>query len=474
MADTPRRLVVVSNRLPVVVSQENGRWQIQSGSGGLITALAPVLRRHSGLWIGWPGAPPEAPLDRLLAQASEEAGYTLHAVGLDEDLIHGYYSGFSNEILWPLFHDMLGRCVFSPAYWGPYREANRRFAETIAEATEEEDFIWVQDYHLILVAQALRELGVRRRAGFFLHIPFPTSDLFRRLPWRLQIIGALLEYEVIGFQTEHDRRNFVRTVRELLPGATMEARRRVTAITVGGHRTLVGHFPIGIDYDAFQGRAKTPEVAEAAWLFHENLPRRKIVLGVDRLDYTKGVRRRMHAFEMFFEKYPELQREVSLVQIVVPSRTEVPEYQQIQREIEHMVGHINGKFSREGWVPIFYEFRSVPLVELLGAYRASEIMLVTPLRDGMNLVAKEYCASHVTHDGVLILSEFAGAAAQLGEDAILVNPNDLEGIADAIHHAYTMTKVERTARMKRLRAKVRRQDVHWWARIFLRQAGIGE
>jgi trehalose 6-phosphate synthase len=213
-------------------------------------------------------------------------------------------------------------------------------------------------------------------------------------------------------------------------------------------------------------------VEEAAWLFHENLPRRKIVLGVDRLDYTKGVRRRMHAFELLFNRYPELEKEVSLLQILVPSRTEVPEYQRILHDIERMVGHINGKFSREGWVPIFYEFRSVPLLELLGAYRASEIMLVTPLRDGMNLVAKEYCASHVENDGVLILSEFAGAAAQLGEDAILINPNDLEGIADAIHHACVMTQVEREARMKRLRATIRRQDVHWWARIFMKAAGI--
>lgn len=472
MNNQQSRLVVVSNRLPVMLEKDGDQWLARPGAGGLVTALAPVLQRQEGLWIGWPGAPPEAPIDELLASASEQAGYKMIPVGLDEDLIAGYYGGFSNEILWPLFHDMLDRCVFDPAYWAPYQEANDRFAEMVATHTREDDFIWVQDYHLMLVGQRLAQRGVERHTGFFLHIPFPSPDLFRRLPWRQQMIEALLEYDVLGFQTEHDRRNFVRTVRAVCPDAMVQSKRRAALVHLGNKTSLAGHFPIGIDNNLFEGGASKREVEEAAWLFHENLPRRTIVLGVDRLDYTKGIRRRMRAFKLFLEKYPDLSKHVSLVQIVVPSRTDVPEYQMIQMELEQMVGHINGLHSREGWVPIHYVFRSVPFVELLGAYRASEVMLVTPLRDGMNLVAKEFCAAHVDNRGVLILSEFAGAAAQLNVGAIMVNPNDIEQIADAIHQAVTMRDEEKEARMKLLRAEVRRNSVHRWAANFLAAAGI--
>ncbi|MBN1476694.1 trehalose-6-phosphate synthase [Candidatus Sumerlaeota bacterium] len=472
MTDTSQRLIVVSNRLPIVVSEENGQWRVSPGSGGLVTALAPVLRQRGGVWIGSPGTPPEASVDSLLEEVSQREGYTLRPVALEEDLIKGYYGGFSNEILWPLFHDMLGRCNFEPGHWEPYREANRRFAQVIARETQPDDFVWVQDYHLLLVGEALHGMGVGRRCGFFLHIPFPPPDIFRRLPWRRDIIQGMLRYRLLGFHTEHDRRNFLRTVRAVIPEARVESRRRTSIVTLGDLVTRVGAFPIGIDFDQFQGTAKTHEVDESAWLFHENLPNRKIILGVDRLDYTKGIRRRLRAFMLFLEQHPEFHKHVSLVQVVVPSRVDVPEYQAIKRQLDEMVGHINGKFSYEGWVPVHYEFRSIPFVQLIGAYRASEICLVTPLRDGMNLVAKEYCASHIDNRGVLILSEFAGAAAQLKIGAIMVNPNDIVGIADAIHQALTMDEEEKVARMKRMRVEVRRNDVHRWAASFLRAADL--
>lgn len=465
-----RRLVVVSNRLPVVITREEEGWRTVPGSGGLITALAPVLQRREGLWIGWPAAPPGAPVDALLASAGADAGFGLRGVDLDPGLVEGYYRGFANEILWPLFHDMLDRCIFDAAHWTSYQAANRRFAETLAAASSEDDLVWVHDYHLLLVAHHLREMGEQRRALFFLHIPFPSPDLFRRLPWRRQVLEAMLDYHLLGFQTEHDRRNFVRCVRELIPEAQVATRRRVVFVTHRGHEVRAGHFPISIDFQQFNHLAHSQEAAEAAWIFHANLPERKIVLGVDRLDYSKGIPRRLLAFENLLERHPEIHGKISLVQVVVPSRVDVPEYQAWKRHLDEMVGAINGRFYRDGWVPIHYSYRHMARVELVGHYRASEIALITPLRDGMNLVAKEYCASHIDNDGVLILSEFAGAAAQLRVGALLVNPYDIEGVADAIHRAFVMDPEERRWRMRRMRAEVRRNDVHRWADSFLRAA----
>jgi trehalose 6-phosphate synthase/phosphatase len=468
MADATQRLVVVSNRLPVLIADAEGEWTITPGAGGLITALEPVLRRRSGLWIGWPAAPPGAPTSDLLASVSAELGHTMVPVTLEEDVVQGYYRGFSNETLWPLFHDMLDRCLFDQSHWANYRAANARFAEAIVEATTAGDLLWVHDYHLLLVAHQLREMGARRRTLFFLHIPFPTPDLFRRLPWRRQILEAMLQYHLLGFQTEHDRRNFVRCVRDLLPEAAISQRRRVTFIQHRGMESRMAHFPISIDFGEFSRMAESKEAAEAAWIFHENLPKRKIVLGVDRLDYTKGIQRRFLAFENLLERHPEIHGQLSMVQILIPSRTEVPEYQAWKSRLDELVGKINGRFYKDGWVPIHYSYRHLERPELVGHYRAAEIGLVTPLRDGMNLVSKEYCASHVDNDGVLILSEFSGAAAQLHVGAILVNPYDIEGVADAIHQAFVMEPEEQQRRMKRLRAEVRRYDVHRWADAFLR------
>jgi len=465
------RLVVVSNRLPVVVQRESdGQWTIRPGSGGLVTAMAPILRDRGGLWIGWPGTSEEIDFETILAEACAETGYDLRPVRLTAEEEKRFYHGFSNEILWPLFHDLLDRCNMDPDYWRTYRVVNRKFADVVEASTESGDAIWIHDYHLMSVARELRERGALRRTAFFLHIPFPSPDIFLKLPWRQRVLEDLLLNDLIGFQTQQDRQNFVQCVRTLLRDITVHGKGRVVEATWHDRTVRLGVFPIGIDYDHFVEDSTGEEVAKRAWEIHSNLPERQIILGIDRLDYTKGIPYRLEAFRSALLRYPELRKHVTLVQVVVPSREDIPEYQALRSEIEGLVGEINGQLTESGWIPIHYIFRNLNYDQLLGFYRTAEIALVTPLRDGMNLVAKEYCACSVEEDGVLILSEFAGAASQLHRGALLVNPFDVEGVGDVIHDAFRMDRAERRRRMKKLRHNVRKHNIFWWVDSFLQAA----
>jgi trehalose 6-phosphate synthase len=463
-----RRLLVVSNRLPAVVERQGEEWKIVPGSGGLVTALAPVMREQQGLWIGWPGCGDDAPLAQLLDRFAEDNGYSLAAVPLSADEVEKYYRGFSNESLWPLFHDLLGFCHFSYDNWQVYLDVNRRFAQVVTEHAMADDLIWIHDYQLIGVGDQLRALQMPQPLGYFLHIPFPAPDLFRRLPWKDQLIRSLLAYDLLGFQTLRDRRNFINTAISLVTEVEVVSRKRqYDLLSFEGRMVRVGHFPISIDFDEFDSGARSKEVEDAAWYLHENLHGRQLMLGVDRLDYTKGIPERFLAFERALEKYPELITNLSLMQLVVPSRTHVPDYQNLKETLDQLAGRINARFGESMWNPIYYVYRSLDRTQLLARYRTSEIALITPLRDGMNLVAKEYCASSVENNGVLILSEFAGAADQLGKGALLVNPYDIESTADAIHQAYVMGSEERYRRMRLLRNEIRRNDVHRWLDSFI-------
>ncbi len=472
-----RRLAVVSNRLPIVVSRgDKGKWDISPGAGGLVTALSPVLRDRGGLWIGWPGNSSEELqssffLDELLSRGAAQTGYTLKPVSLTEEEVRKYYFGFSNEILWPLFHDLPTRCNFDPCYWEVYRAVNARFAEAVREHTQEEDYVWIHDYQLALVASELKRLGVERHTGFFLHIPFPPLDVFLRLPWRFQILDGLMQHDLIGFQTARDRKNFIGCVRALTRGVRVFGRGHVCKLVTPDREVRVGAFPISIDFDEFSHVASDTEVSKQARTIRANLPNRQLILGVDRLDYTKGIPNRLQALRNALERHPELRRRITLVQVVVPSRETIREYDNMKQEIERLVGEINGQYTEVGWTPVTYIFRSLNRRELAAYYRACEIAMVTPLKDGMNLVAKEYCASRTNEDGTLILSELAGAAAQLHHGALLVNPYDVEGVANAIHQAFIMDHHDRHTRMKNLRRSIRKQDIFAWVNSFLR-AGI--
>ena len=467
-----RRLVVVSNRLPVALRQEQGEWKVQAGAGGLVTALAPVLRNRGGVWIGWSGASdPDVDVDGLLADFSADAGYDLYTVPLTREEVDGYYFGFSNEIIWPLFHDLQTRCRFDPEYWRRYLDANFRFAEIVARKTTPDDYVWIQDYHLMHQAFFLKSMGVRRRTGFFLHIPFPTPDIFMKLPWRWKLIQALTEFDLVGFQTLQDRKNFAESLRRLMPEARVSGRGAVVTVDMGNRTFRLGAFPISIDFAQFDRMAARPDVAGEAFKIKEALRHRKIILGVDRLDYTKGIPERIRSIRTLLRRYPDMIGRFNFVQIAVPSREEVGEYQELRTEIEQLIGRVNGEYSFPGWVPVHYHYRSLPHEELVAYYAAADIGLVTPLRDGMNLVAKEYCACSTDGDGVLILSEFAGAAAQLQQDAYLVNPYDTESVAKALHRALHWDKAQRMEHMTRLRDQVRRNNIFRWVDSFLK-AGI--
>ena len=464
------RLVVVSNRLPFAFRRDAaGRWRAAPGGGGLVTALLPVLRHRGGVWIGWAGATEDSrDLDDELTAVGTGAGYVLKGVPLTAEEVRNFYEGFANEIIWPLFHDMQVLCNFDPAYWRTYREVNRKYARAVHEAGRPGDFVWVHDYHLMNVAAELRRTGSEFRTGFFLHIPFPPPDIYFKLPWRMELIEALLQFDLIGFQTARDRRNFLQCVRSLVKGADIEGRGEVVQVTAGGRTVRVGNFPISIDYSAFMRQAAAPDVAARARELHALLPNRKLILGIDRLDYTKGIPLRLRAFHDVLTRYPELRERISLIQVVVPSREDIQDYRDLKAEIEGLVGKINGGFvDPGGWVPVWYVYRSLTRLDLLAYYRAADIALITPLKDGMNLVAKEYCACSIEENCVLVLSEFAGAAEQLGRGAILVNPYDIEGVADAIQRAYHMDARERRARMRGMRRSLRDNDVFRWVDSFL-------
>ena len=457
-----RRLVVVSNRLPVKFTNEG---QAELSSGGLVTAMVPVLNKRGGLWLGWPGTwgnlKPE--LDRF----SQSRPYRLHPISLTREDMEGFYTGFANQILWPLFHGFQTKCVFNSCFWDAYDRVNEIFAQEVTANSTADDYIWIHDYHLINVAQKIKQFRTSRKCGFYLHIPFPSPDVFLQLPWRKQILTGFLEYDLVGFQTQWDLDNFLRTVKTVFPESKIGSSYALATINRGGKRTKAGNFPISIDYDEFSKQAATPEPSSIP---QEDIPERQTALGVDRLDYSKGIPERLKAFRLALEQYPELRKKISLVQIVVPSREDVAEYQRLKEEIERLVGEINGEHATLDWTPVQYLYRSLPRQELVARYEQADMALITPLRDGMNLVAKEYCACKNSLAGVLVLSEFAGTAAQLQSEALTVNPCDIECLAQTILQACTMPMQERKHRMRAARRKIKFQDIYWWLDSFLAAA----
>lgn len=464
-------LIAVSNRLPIALARgEDGAWRVGRGSGGLVTALTPVLQQNGGAWIGWSGEiEASGEVKRALARARRKFRYLLHPLTLTRKERDQFYYGFCNEVLWPMFHDLQTLCNFDPTYWKAYLEVNRKFARVVADNCRDGAYIWVHDYHLMNAGGELKDLSVGVPVLFYLHTPFPPLDVFLKLPWRLQILRALLRYDLVGFQTRRDLHNFLHCIRSLIPEAIIREKDNRATIHTGGGKLRAGAFPISIDYGWFEKQAAQPEVIRMASAIRADLRNRWIILGVDRLDYTKGIPYRLRAFRNALERFPDLRQKVSFVQIVAPSRENIPRYNDLKRDIERLVGQVNGRFTEFGWVPIHYIYRNLERPELLAYYRASQMTLVTPLKDGMNLVVKEYCVSNLEEEGAVILSEFAGAATQLGE-ALLVNPYDIEGVADTIYRTWKMRAPERLQRMRKLRSSIRRHDVYHWLHSFLKMA----
>jgi len=447
--------VVVSNRLPFTFQRSADGLRRRPSAGGLVSALEPALQRRGGTWIGWPGIELRSG-ERLPTQSDS---YHIAPVQLSESEVARYYHGLSNRTLWPLFHSLPALTRFDPNDWKGYQEVNRRFAEVTAKHAPSDGRVWIHDYHLMLVPEELRQRRPELRSAFFLHIPFPAYDIFRLCPWDRHILRGLLACDLIGFHVASYARNFLDCAERLL-GARVDWE---AGIVEHGDRTArVGTFPIGIDFDLFE---RTAEKAPAP----EGRKGERIVLGVDRLDYTKGIPQRIRAVERFFESYPEYREKVVFLQLAVPSRSQVAEYRELKREIDELIGRVNGRFTTARWSPIRYLYRSIPRERLCGLYRDAEVALVTPLRDGMNLVAKEFVACQVGDPGVLVLSRLTGAAETMRE-ALLVNPFDVDATASAIQRALAMSEEERASRIASLRRRERRNDVEAWVDSFLTAA----
>jgi trehalose 6-phosphate synthase/phosphatase len=465
---TSQKVVLVSNRIPITFVSEDGKLKGQPSSGGLVSALEPLLKDHGGIWIGSGGTQDSPQIRKILEKSSADNPYKYAPLFLTEEEQSNFYEGFSNEIVWPLFHDLQSRCNFDPRYWDFYQRVNRKFADAVEQASQPEDLIWIHDYQLMQVGKNLRCRRAKARLAFFLHIPFPSPDIFAKLPWRQQILEDLLAHDLVGVQTVRDLRNLIACLRSFAPSVKISGRGEGRLVISPHGHTHIESFPISIDFRAFSDQSESETVVERAKQIKAKTHDIQITVGVDRLDYTKGIPERIKAFGCFLRIYPEFHRKVELIQIVVPSRENIPRYDQLKREVERLVTHVNGEFSEPGWVPINYIYRSVPREELVAIYRAADVALITCLKDGMNLVAKEYCAAKTEVNGVLVLSEFAGAAPELRVGAILINPNDEVGVAGALKQALEMKPEERRRRMLRLRHQIRDADILTWRDRFFR------
>ncbi|MEZ5418893.1 MAG: bifunctional alpha,alpha-trehalose-phosphate synthase (UDP-forming)/trehalose-phosphatase [Vicinamibacterales bacterium] len=459
------RLLIVSNRLPVTARVHDGAVTLVRSAGGLATGLGPWHESSGGLWIGWPG---ETPALDAAGRADLEQQLETHGivpVHLSSEQVERHYNGFSNRVLWPFCHYLIDRVPLDATGWGAYRQVNEAFADVVAYHYRTGDTIWVHDYQLMLLPMLLRERLPLARIGYFLHVPFPSSEVFRILPWRREVLRGLLGADLIGFHTFAYLRHFVSS---LLHVEGVEA--DIDRVKVEGRLARLGVFPMGVDAPAFDARAATPEVEARAEALRRDAGGRRIVLGVDRLDYTKGIPRRLVAVARALERHPELRDGMRYIQVAVPSRGGVDQYRRFRTQVEENVGRINGQYGTLRSAPVHYVHQSVSPVELSALYRAADVMLVTPLRDGMNLVAKEFVASRRDLDGVLVLSEFAGAASEL-DGAAIVNPYDVEHVATTLVKALGMPDGERRSRMQRLRQRVFAYDVHVWAKEFLQALG---
>jgi trehalose 6-phosphate synthase len=455
--------VVVANRLPVdrvEESTDGNEWR--TSPGGLVTALEPVLREHDGVWVGWPGAA----LDGY--DPFEANGLSLVPIELSDEDVELYYEGFSNATLWPLYHDVVAKPQFHREWWNAYVDVNLRFADAAAKAADQDAVVWVQDYQLQLVPAMLRERRPDLRIGFFLHTPFPPTELFKQLPWRDGILEGLLGADLVGFQRPGGAANFARLVRLRLGHKTHRDRIELD----DGRTVLARSYPISIDFKQLDALARTPEVATRAAQIRAELGNpRYVLLGVDRLDYTKGIRQRLRAFgELIIDGRVSIEEAV-FVQVASPSRERVDQYKEVRDDIERWVGRINGDLGRIGRPPIHYLHSSYPKEEMAALFRAADVMVVTPFADGMNLVAKEYVTSRFNDTGALVLSEFAGASDELRQ-AFLVNPHDINGLKGAMYAAMRAEPKDLSRRMRAMRRQVRENDISAWARKFLNDLGF--
>lgn len=458
-----RKMIIVSNRASYVLRETSQGLKGERTVGGLVSALEPLMAEYEGIWVAWGGRTGKKDSGVRVRVPFEKPRYTLREVVLIPEEVEGYYHAFANRVLWPLCHYFLEKCTFRQEDWEIYKSVNKKFVEETLEEAFSEDLIWVHDYHLSLVPQLIRSKFSDAHIGFFWHIPFPDVEVFRVLPQAHQILKGILGSSFVGFHIPSYCRNFLDAVKAIL-GTQIDHEKGT--IDWGGRKIFVRALPVGVDYQAFAELSRKADIQKKARELRSSLGVDHVLLGVDRLDYTKGISKRLQGIELFFEKNPQYWEKVTYIQIAVPTRSGVPEYQQLRPEVEEMVSRINGRFGRPGWIPIIYSYRALNRPELVAYYLTADLLLVTPLRDGLNLVAKEYVASRRENDGVLVLSSFAGAAEELTE-ALIVNPFDPQNISDCIKIGLEMPQTEKSRKMASLRSKVASRDITWWLHSFI-------
>jgi len=456
-----RRLVLVSNGEPYKHVYKDDEIEMEKLAGGLTTGLDPMMQEGNGLWIAWGRG--EADFEVLdeenKIRVPDEKGYTLKRINLSEKEQNGFYYGFSNEVMWPICHTFISKANYDEDYWQTYKKVNQKYALNVEEELQEDDLVWIHDYHLALVPGMLKENN-DVDLSLFWHIPWPAWEAFRTIPWREEILEGLLASDFIAFHTDLFVYNFLNCAKKI--GAEVDF--STQEVSYKGNSTKVMSIPLGIDIESFETLAQDEDYLKASKAIKESYGCNNLVFAVDRLDYTKGINERLNGIERFFEKYPEYREEVTIVQRIAPSRTEVEEYQMMKESIEKKIAEINGRFQKDEWVPVKYFYGSVPQKDLLPYYKAADVGLITAVIDGMNLVAKEYAA--VQDEGVLILSEFAGAAQYL-DQALQVNPYNIEALADTLYKALEMDGDEKKKRLEIIKDDLREYDINWWRDYFL-------
>ncbi len=468
------RLVIVSNREPYTIQTHGNEIRIERMPGGLISALDPVLRQRDGLWICWEDTSKKVVEVHDVSSDEDsidwdkiQLPYQIQPVPLTQQEVNHYYYGYANTRLWPLFHYFISHCnFFDEQDWPSYITANQKFADAVVACTRADDWIWVQDYHLLLVPELVRKQRPKHKISLFLHIPFPALEVFKILPKRDVILRGMLGSDLIGFHVPDYGNYFLDAVERLLPDTEVRIDREHQRIYYQGRVIQVGAFPISIDTQKIAALVSTQNLQNRAQKLRDNYPAKYIGVSVDRLDYTKGILENLEALQLFFEKYPEYIRRFCFIQIASPTRTAVPAYQRMREEVEQAVGRINGLFSRDNWVPIHYFYQRFSLEDVLTYLMIADVAMITPLRDGMNLVAKEYCAAKVDLSGVLMLSEFTGAAYELKE-ALMINPFYIEEMADTLQQALNLAAEIRQQKMQALRQTVADYDIHHWVQSFM-------
>jgi trehalose 6-phosphate synthase/phosphatase len=453
------KTIIVSNRLPVKITERDGKYVLSPSEGGLATGLGSVYKKGDNIWIGWPGI--EVPPERQEEVIQQLATLNLIPVFLSQEEINLYYEGFSNEVLWPVFHYLVPYANFEQEYWDFYKLVNAKFRQVVERYLNEGDTVWVHDYQLLLLPKLIREVQPQVTIGFFQHIPFPSYEIFRLIPWREEIISGMLGADLLGFHTFDDVRHFLSTTTRLTAAKSSN-----NIITCKERQIVVEAFPMGIDDEKFEQLSNRPNVIAHVASFKKNRNNELFILSIDRLDYSKGIVQRLQAFELLLQTHPEFIGKLALFMVVVPSRDTVPQYKELHDQIDQMVGNINATYRTIDWLPIHYFYRSFSIEFLSALYCIADVCLVTPMRDGMNLVSKEYVASRSQNTGVLILSEMAGASKELN-DAILVNPNNVGDVMRAIVTAIEMPLEEQKVRMSSMRSVVKKYNIHLWVNNFL-------